>query len=200
MDVGSLIRQLRKQRGLTLKQLADLTTNPATGRPTHLATIQKFERGLRDLDANWREALSRALGVDPSELTGASIPARPVRRVPLVGRIAAGNWREAIEDATDLIPTTLGGPNTFALIPDGDSMDRIVPPNGVIFCDPDERDLRTGRYYAVMTATGEVTFKQYLDKPPRLAPCSSNPDHKEMLIGAEPMTVIGRIIGQQSAL
>lgn len=100
-----------------------------------------------------------------------------------------------MEDPLDLIPTTKGGPNTFALIPDGDSMDKLIPMGGIIFCDPDDKALGAGNYYAMMRPGGEMTFKQYLDNPPRLSPCSSNPEHKEMLLGEEHLTVIGRIIG-----
>lgn len=124
-----------------------------------------------------------------------------MRRVPLIGRIPQGNWREAIQDPIDLIPTTKGGSDTFALVPEGDSMNLVVKdPNAVIFIDPDDRVLVHEKYYAMMNGEGEATFKQYLDAPPRLAPCSSNPIHKEMLLGEEPITVIGRVIGQQSDL
>ncbi|WP_201530768.1 helix-turn-helix domain-containing protein [Sphingobium sp. S8] len=196
----NLIREIRKRRGLTLEQLGALTMNPRTGKPTDLATIQKIETGKRKLDGDWRTAIAEALGVEPDELVGATVPRRPVRRVPLLGKIAAGNWRAAMEDPLDLIPTTKGGANTFALEPDGDSMNNLIPHGGIIFCDPDDKALVANSYYAMMRPGGEMTFKQYLDNPPRLAPCSSNPEHKEMLLGEEPLTVIGRIIGYNADL
>ena len=206
VDVGrmaenqNMIREIRRRRGLTLEQLGALTTNPRTGKPTDLATIQKIETGKRKLDGDWRAAIAEALGVEPDDLVGATVPRRPVRRVPLLGKIAAGNWRAAMEDPLDLIPTTKGGPNTFALVPDGDSMDKLVPHGGIIFCDPDDKALVANSYYAMMRPGGEMTFKQYLDNPPRLAPSSTNPEHMELLMGEEPLTVIGRVIGYNADL
>jgi repressor LexA len=196
----NLIREFRKQRGLTLEQLGALTKNPRTGQATDLATIQKLETGKRDLSAGWRIAIGEALGVEPDDLIGATVPRRRMRRVPLVGKIPAGNWRAAIEDPIDLIPTTKGGPNTFALMPDGDSMDLVVDPGGVIFCDPDDQAMVHTKYYAMMRPGGEMTFKRYFENPPRLAPCSSNPEHKEMLIGQEPLTIVGRIVAYEADL
>ncbi len=192
----NMIREIRKARGLTLEQLGELTRNPKTGNSTDLATIQKLEVGKRPLNADWRISIAEALGVHPDDLVGASVPRTPVRRVPLVGKIPAGNWRLAIEDATDLIPCTSGGPNTFALKPEGDSMDVLLKhEDAIIFCDPDDRALKDKSNYAMMKEGGEVTFKQYRDNPPRLVPLSTNPEHREMLIGEEPLVTLGRITG-----
>lgn len=79
-------------------------------------------------------------------------------------------------------------------------MDLVVPPGGVIFCDPDDQELRSGNYYAMMRVGGELTFKRYLDSPPRLSPCSSNSDNKEMLVGQEPLTIVGRVVGYEADL
>lgn len=194
---ANMIRQIRKRQGLTLEQLGALTRNPTTGNPTDLATIQKLETGKRPLKADWRIAIAEALGVHPDDLVGATVPRTPIRRVPLVGKIPQGDWRLAIEDATDLIPCTSGGPNTFALKPEGDSMDKVLKHDeAIIFCDPDDITLRHESLYAMMKQNdGEVTFKQYLDNPPRLMPLSSNPRHKEILLGQEPLVTIGRITG-----
>lgn len=192
----NMIREIRKAKGLTLQQLGELTKHPKTGNSTDLATIQKLEAGKRTLNADWRFAIAEALGVHPDDLVGATVPRTPVRRVPLIGKIPAGNWRLAVEDATDLIPCTSGGPNTFALKPEGDSMDLLLKhDDAVVFCDPDDKALRNGSNYAMMKEGGEVTFKQYRDNPPRLRPLSSNPAHQEMLLGEEPLVTIGRITG-----
>lgn len=192
----NMIREIRKAKGLTLQQLGELTKNPNTGNATDLATIQKLEAGKRALNADWRFALAEALGVHPDDLVGATVPRTQMRRVPLVGKIPAGNWRLAVEDATDLIPCTSGGPNTFALKPEGDSMDLLLKYDGaIVFCDPDDKALKSGSNYAMMKDGGEVTFKQYRENPPRLVPLSSNPEHKEMLLGEEPLVTIGRITG-----
>lgn len=188
------IRQLRKARGLTLEQLAALVPNPDTGAQTDVSTISKLELSKRALTTEWMHRIAGALGVSPAALLDSGVDFTPVRRVPLIGTIAAGNWREAIEDPLSLVPCESGGPNTFALIADGDSMDQIVPPGGRIYIDPDDFALRDGKFYAVMK-DGETTFKRYRASPARLEPCSTNPAHRPIEIGREPFTVIGRVVG-----
>lgn len=196
------IRQLRKARGLTLEQLAALVPNPDTGAQTDISTISKLELSKRALTTDWMQRLATALGVEPAALLGGGLGGglggelgvAPVRRVPLIGTIAAGNWREAIEDPLSLVPCESGGANTFALLVDGDSMDRLVPPGGRIYIDPDDFALRDGKYYAVMRG-GETTFKRFRASPARLEPCSTNPAHLVIEIGREPFTVIGRVVG-----
>jgi repressor LexA len=188
------IRQLRKARGLTLEQLAALVPHPVTGAATDVSTISKLELSKRALTTDWMHRLAGALGVEPAALLASGADFTPVRRVPLIGTIAAGNWREAIEDPLSLVPCESGGANTFALVVDGDSMDLIVPPGGRIYIDPDDFQLRDGKYYAVMRE-GETTFKRYRASPARLEPCSTNAAHRPIEIGREPFTVIGRVVG-----
>ena len=120
--------------------------------------------------------------------------------VPIVGRIAAGNWREAIAEPLGYLPCPVGGPNAFALKPEGTSMDLVVGDNALIVVDPDELDLLEGKFYSVMNANGETTFKRYRGDPPQLEPVSSDPSHKVIPLGREPFTVIGRVVWQGSPL
>lgn len=124
------------------------------------------------------------------------LPATDLRPIPLVGTIPGGNWREAVKHSLTSIPSPDPSipPRAFALKVVGDSMDLYVDDGGTIIVDPDDVALFSGKFYAVANAEGETTFKRYKADPPRLVPCSSNAAHEEMLIGAEPFTVIGRII------
>jgi repressor LexA len=194
------IRAIRMRRGFTLEQLAALTPNPRADVATDLTTIQKLETGKRKLTSDWMIRIAGALGVEPAELLGVAEAARPLRRVPRVGSIPGGNWKAAIEDPVELIPTTKGGPNTFALKVEGDSMDLVVEPGTIVFIDPDDRELVDRKYYAVMRPGGETTFKQFRTEPLRLEPCSRNKAHKTILMGEEPLTTIGRVVGYEGDL
>jgi len=193
------IRELRQSRGLTLEQLAALVPHPKAGQSTDLSSIGKLERGGINLTKSWMDRVAAGLGVPPEDLIS-DRRFDPARRVPLIGKIAAGDWQSAMEDPIELIPCTVGGPNTFALQPEGDSMDRIVPAGGKIFVDPDDREMRDGKYYAMMRPDGDTTFKQFRTNPMRFEPCSTNPKHKPIPVGAEPLTTLGRVVGQQSDL
>lgn len=72
------IRLYRRQRGMTLKELADsVGTTPQT--------ISRLETEVMTLSTEWLERLATALGVHPTELLEA--PDRP--DIPLIGLIGA---------------------------------------------------------------------------------------------------------------
>lgn len=56
------IAELRKQRGLTQQQLADLVD-------VHWITISKLERGITRLSEEWRERLAKAFDVDVYDIS-----------------------------------------------------------------------------------------------------------------------------------
>ena len=186
--IGARIRTARKAKGLTLEQLAAKVPGEV-----HFTTIARMERSTQTISTDWLVRIAHALDTTPSELLGEPVPVKS-RMVPLIGSIAAGNWREAIENPEALLPAFDVGPNTFALRPVGDSMDQLAPEGSIAMVDPDDRELRDGKLYAVMNDGGESTFKRFRSEPPRLEPVSSNPEHKAIALGLEPFTVIGKVV------
>ncbi|AHE55521.1 LexA family protein [Sphingomonas sanxanigenens] len=179
------IREIRNAKGLTMRDLADKMG-------VHFTTLAKIERSERRLSLEWMERIASALEVTPTELIEA--PVKPqLRMVPLIGSIPAGPLRLAVEDPMGMVPAVGGGPNAFALRVSGDSMDRVFGPGAIVLIDPDDIALFDGKIYAVRTGEGEATAKRFRNNPPRLEPDSANPDHKPMLLGAEPFQVVGRI-------
>ena len=193
--MGNRIKELREAAGLSQPELAKRvgTTKNQLG---------KLERSQRRLSDHWAERLAPHLGVAAYELfmpEGSGLDL--ARLVPLVGVIPCGNWREAVESADGSVPTVAKGGNVFALKTVGDSMDLLsILDGGYVFIDPDDRDLIDGRVYAVMNGESETTVKRYNASPARLVPCSSNPEHREIEIGKEPLMVIGRVVGSYSPL
>lgn len=184
------IAEHRKARGWTQEELALRVGNVTT------ATIHKLEKSQMGLTVDYLLAISRELGVSPWDLllSGAS----SVRTVPEIGIIAAGNWREAVQMSDDvlMVPSHLRGDNLFALRFSGDSMDLVTfgADSGFVVVDPDQIDLIDGKVYAVMNGGGEATFKRFRNSPLRLEPCSSNPEHKPIMLGREPFSVIGKVV------
>jgi repressor LexA len=127
----------------------------------------------------------------------------PVRAIPYLGSVPGGNWREAVQRSSMSMPAPDPSipPNAFALKVDGDSMDLLVDDGATIIVDPDDKQLFPGKYYVVINAEGETTFKQFLSDPARLAPCSSNPSHVPIDIGSgEAFRVVGRVIWRASRM
>ncbi len=61
MDIGARVRQLRQDRGFTLRELADKSN-------LTLNSVGRIERGERTPSSVTVEKLARGLGVDPGEL------------------------------------------------------------------------------------------------------------------------------------
>lgn len=129
------IRELRTERGLTQEQLAEMigTTD---------ATIQRLETGKRQLTQKWAELISAALKVDVSVIFGSIIPAHDPG-LPVVGEVQAGVWREAdVGDEPKHPPIPMGRDRRFSEVPQfallvqGESMNRILPPGMFVVCVP----------------------------------------------------------------
>lgn len=70
------IREFRKLRGMTLKELADkINTTPQT--------VQRLETANMTVSTDWLEKIARALLVEPADLLGT----RSSRQIQLIGRI-----------------------------------------------------------------------------------------------------------------
>ena len=75
-------------------------------------------------------------------------------------------------------------------------MDLIVANGTILIIDPDDKALWPGKRYVIASEEGrESTFKEFQADPARLVPCSSNDEHKEILLGGEPVVILGRVIG-----
>jgi len=87
--VDTRIRELRRLRGLTLKELADLSgTTPQT--------IQRLETANMTVSTDWLERIAAALDVRPIELL-ADYAAD--RLVPVIGTVGRGGHVTRAEDA-----------------------------------------------------------------------------------------------------
>ncbi len=184
------LKRIRKALGVTLDELAARMEPESTA-----STIAKLENRGMGFTLDYVMSIAKALGVPPTDiLDGGAIQA--TRLAPVIGRVSAGRWQEAVamSEETIAIPGHLRGENLFVLRPEGDSMDRICSEDGFIVVDPDQRDLIDKKYYVLTNGEHEALFKQFSANPLQLLPCSTNPDHKPIPLGAEPFVVIGRVV------
>lgn len=93
------IRDIRKQMGLTLADVALRCTPPTTAQ-----TVGRLETGMRNLSLTWMNRIAAALGVEPELLLSAGNDARPqlVARLLEAGAEALASPRDA------LLPSQLG--------------------------------------------------------------------------------------------
>lgn len=182
------IKALREALGLTQNALAELAG-------TTKNQLVKLEGGSRRLSDHWAQRIAPHLGVQPYELFMSGNNVTPLRSVPLVGNISCGNWQEAVESAAGYVPAISGGSRVFALKAVGDSMNKLIAEGGYVYVDPDDTDLIDGKIYVVLNGEGEATAKMFKVDPARLIPCSDNPQHQAITLGAETFSVIGRVVG-----
>lgn len=93
------IRDIRKQKGLTLAEVGERCSPPTTAQ-----TIGRLETGMRNLSLTWMNRIGAALGVDPEALVRGDEKTAPqiVARLTEVGAEALAKPRQAV------LPTELG--------------------------------------------------------------------------------------------
>jgi SOS-response transcriptional repressor LexA len=155
----------------------------------HENHLSKALSGTRQFKVTEMDAIRAELAPDPEDDDQA------IRTVPLLGEVPAGKFQPA--EQVGGRRWAVSDPETparaYALTVKGDSMDLVVPNGATLVIDPDDTAFWPGRRYVVRTEDGQTTFKEYQEGPARLVPCSSNDEHKEIMLGHEPVNVLGRV-------
>lgn len=166
---GAFFKQLRKEKGLTQKQVAEVLG-------TTYVTVGNWERGSNFPDVPMAKKVAAFYGVTVDELMQ-GVKAAPVKeieyvpsdrtkkfiRVPVLGRIPAGIPIEAIQDVEDWedfpIADTVPGKAYFGLKIKGDSMEPEYRDGDTIIIQQQER-CNSGDDCAVMVNGDDATFKR----------------------------------------
>lgn len=96
------IRDIRKQKGLTLADVAARCTPPTTAQ-----TIGRLETGMRQLSLAWMNRIAAGLGVDPELL----IKGETAESAKYVARLGADGAEGLPAPRDAILPATLGGPD-----------------------------------------------------------------------------------------
>lgn len=80
----------------------------------------------------------------------------------------------------------------FALTVRGTSMDRISPPDSVIFVNRKDKRLVANACYIIDDGEGMATYKRYRPDPMRFEPVSTDPSHETLFPDNEP-AIVGRV-------
>ena len=204
MEFGDILKQLRRQRGLSQDELAALLG-------TTKQVISRYETKQRVPRLSVVSQFAAKLGVPLSALSGEPeepqeiTPESGVRRVPILGGVACGEPIYSPSDGTDFVTIEESIPCDFALIAKGDSMtgDRIYSGDVVFIRRQDH--VRDGEIAAVALdneltlkhvrrlrgADGSVAFTQLLP---------SNPAYSPIDIGGEDETRCVRVLGKAVAV
>lgn len=121
------------------------------------------------------------------------------RRIPLVGKIAAGLPIEALENPLDMIeaPSRMlaqGKPH-FALEVQGDSMIEAGILDGDLAVIERRETAQNGEIVVALVEGGEATLKYYRSKGGAIALEPANPAYETRVYGADQIEVQGRLVG-----
>ena len=189
------VKQRLEELGLSAREVS----MRVTGKPEFLRPVLAGAQPRADN----LEKLARVLDVSVEWLltgrgTGSPYPHRAGKTfdVPLVSWVSAGKM--SFPDITDEI---IGHVQESDLDPEGDwialkvvgdSMDRISPPESVIFVDRNDKVLVPNACYVISNGDGEATYKRFRSNPMRFEPVSTNPAHEPIYPTREPL-VVGRV-------
>ncbi len=201
MSIGERIRQARKQKRLSQKELAAKLT-------VTQATISQWENGDYAPERNKITILAKVLSVTPIWLEfgnpdsnvewGADLSPikEPVRAVPLISWVEAGQFVSSEDpyqpgDAERFIAIASDVSTLIALRVSGTSCNREFPPDTIIIIDYSDKELVDNKFY-VFRQEGRATLKKWRSNPPRLEPYSTDPSH-ETIFPEEAVEVVGRV-------
>lgn len=203
MKMGEKIYNLRMKNNMTLEELGDRV---GVGK----STVRKWEKGLiANMKRDKIAKLASALGVSPAYLMGwedvpfetpvtlYDVKADP-KRIPIIGKIAAGVPISAIEEHDEWFDIDRSINADFALRVKGDSMINANIFDGDIAFFRAQNTLESGEI-GVFIIDDEATLKRYrvYDDFALLEP--ANPDYKAIVVNAvKQANIQGKLVGVYS--
>jgi transcriptional regulator with XRE-family HTH domain len=162
-NLGSNVRFMRKQLGMTLAQLS-------TKSGLDISNLSKLERGLGGFSREGIDKLCAALGVSESTLfsddTAQSVIDMQARRIPILSPIQAAEWVRASaahlpREGQPYTTTDLrAGRNSFAMLIFDEAMGPLFAVGDMIVADPDIAPL-PGDFVVASPRKQPALFRQY---------------------------------------
>lgn len=194
MSLAANLKKFREEKELSQPKLAE-----ASGVSQQL--ISQIERGVNNSTKNL-PALAKALGVTVYDLDENYTPDdMPATRAPLVSWVSAGALSRD-ETPIDLASAKLvTGPDLdprgkwIALRVEGTSMNKVSPPDSVIFVNLKDKRLVANACYIVETEDGHATYKRYRPTKPNWHPVTTEAEKHKPIPDKElaGLRVLGRV-------
>lgn len=197
MTIGEKIKKLRLDNNMTLEELGGKVG-------VSKQSLFKYENGIvTNIPLDRIEKLGKVLGVDPSELVGWSnvkevkLDIQP-RKIPILGKIAAGTPILAVENHEDYFDTSEFINAEFALQIQGDSMIGSRIYDGDIVFLRKQSYIENGQIGAFLI-DGEATLKIFNKQNNTIMLLSSNPSYSPIVLSPDKENLIlGKLIGVYS--
>lgn len=192
------LKKLRKERGLTQEQLANLLK-------ISKSAISMYENGNREPNFETEELIADFFNVNISILRGKGqtpipegfMPFPKMKKIPLLGTIACGEPILATENIEMYVKVGESIPADFALKCKGDSMINARIFDGDIVYIRQQSDVDDGEIAAVLIGD-EATLKKVHKFPNKIVLSPCNPMYDDLVYSNEQLDEI-RILGKAVA-
>jgi repressor LexA len=157
----------------------------------HLSTLQKQGYIRRD------PTKPRAIEVRYDPSSGAALPGRPVRHVPLVGDVAAGTDVLAQENVEELLPVPedfTGKGSLFMLRVRGDSMVEAGIFDGDHVVVRQQPEAERGDVVVAGIPGDEATVKTYSRRGGKVVLLPANPAYEPIELDPSEVTLFGKVV------
>ncbi|WP_158085671.1 LexA family protein [Henriciella aquimarina] len=181
---------LIERRGINQAELARALN-------TSRQNVGRWVKQTRKIPLDVAEKIAEHLKVPVSEVLYTD--GGGVVSAPLISWVSASRLTEMsidqVEDAPRVTAPDLSASGEWiALRVQGDSMDRISPPESIIFVNLREKALVPNACYVIADEDGNATYKRYRPDPQRFEPVSVNDAHQPIFVREDQSpSVLGRV-------
>ena len=193
MSLGARIRDARKKKGMTLKELGE-----KVGRSE--SVVQRYESGLiANVDNEIVLNIAKSLNVSPAYLMGwTDINSVNVVDIPVLGNIACGDpitAEENIQEYHQRMAEDLPSGELFYLVAKGDSMKPVIESGSLVLCRQ-QPEVENGEIAAVLVnGNTEATLKKVRKIKDSILLEPINENYEPYIITeSNPATIIGKAI------
>lgn len=209
LDMDNRILELRKERGLTLAQLAEKTGSTAQ-------QIGRLEKGERRLTTDWMAKIARALDVLPEDLMSDNhgervmIPEVAAHTFAGGGQLPNGKYNSGVAEENDivsewslpkqLLANQVGSHSTMRIIQVmGDSMQPEFNPGDRVMVNTADRMPSPPGVFVLWDGFGLIIKRCEMvphSTPPRVILSSANSKYATYEMESKELDIQGRVVGK----
>jgi SOS-response transcriptional repressor LexA len=162
---------------------------------TSRQNVQRWQDQSRKIPPDFAAKIAEKFDRTVEEVTFPPGTKGVTQRVRVLSLIKAGTMsKDEVRDADigSIVVSGLAKGDWIAFKVEGDSMDRISPPDSIIFVNRREKRPVPNACYVVTDAEGNSTYKRFRPDPPRFEPVSTNLNHQPIYPN-ESLGIVGRV-------
>lgn len=188
MTIGQLIKQSRKEKGITQNELAKRIGVSA-------GAISRWESGdIENMRRDRIEKLADALGIDPNIIIGIEPNKEMDGNIPILGRVAAGIPIDAVEEIIgyeEIPKRLLAYASYFALKIRGESMQPNIQDSDIVIVRKQESASDGDIVIAQVNHDEEATCKRLKMYRDQIMLLSDNPAYSPQVYEAKDVHIVG---------